>query len=147
MRRYKELRKTNRKIKLKDVEKALRIRNISDIKRKHSPLLKHRNSIEIDSGKLSKSSMLAKMTIKGIPFLWGSPKHDYRPYDKFVTIADYCRKDFNASFVDIDGVDGKRKTQRNTYSMFYVNHLNLEQNYEWAEMFDKRLQEWRRPIA
>ena len=63
MRRYKELRKTNRKIKLKDVEKALRIRNISDIKRKHSPLLKHRNSIEIDSGKLSKSSMLAKMTI------------------------------------------------------------------------------------
>ena len=63
MRRYKELRKTNRKIKLKDVEKALRIRNISDIKRKHSPLLKHRNSIEIDSGKLSKSSMLAKMTV------------------------------------------------------------------------------------
>ena len=92
-------------------------------------------------------SMLAKMTIKGIPFLWGSPKHDYRPYDKFVTIADYCRKDFNASFVDIDGVDGKRKRQRNTYSMFYVNHLNLEQNYEWAEMFDKRLQNWRKPIA
>ena len=63
MRRYNELRKTNRKIKLIDVKKALRIRNISDIKRKHSPLLKHRNSIEIDSGKLSKSSMLAKMTI------------------------------------------------------------------------------------
>ena len=63
MRRYNELRKTNRKIKLIDVKKALRIRNISDIKRKHSPLLKHRNSIEIDSGKLSKSSMLAKMTV------------------------------------------------------------------------------------
>ena len=39
MRRYNELRKTNRKIKLIDVKKALRIRNISDIKRKHSPYL------------------------------------------------------------------------------------------------------------
>ena len=92
-------------------------------------------------------SMLAKMTIKNIPIIWGSPRHDYRPYDKFVTIADYCRKDFNASFIDIDGVDGKRKTQRNSYSMFYVNHLTMEQNYEWAEMFDRRLQDWRRPIS
>ena len=92
-------------------------------------------------------SMLAKMTIKNIPFIWGSPNHDYRPYDKFITIADYCRKDFNASFIDIDSCDGARRTQKNSYSMFYANHLNLEQNYEWAEMFDKRLQNWRRPIA
>ena len=61
-RRYKELKKFDRKIKLKDVKKALRIRNISDIKRKNSPLLKHRDSIEIDTGKLNKSSMLAKMS-------------------------------------------------------------------------------------
>ena len=61
-RRYKELKKFDRKIKLKDVKKALRIRNISDIKRKNSPLLKHRDSIKIDTGKLNKSVMLAKMS-------------------------------------------------------------------------------------
>ena len=36
--------------------------NISDIKRKNSPLLRHRDSIEIDTGKLGKQSMLAKMS-------------------------------------------------------------------------------------
>ena len=61
-RRYKELKKSNPKIKLKDVKKALRIRNISDIKRKNSPLLKHRDSVEIDTGKLNKSAMLKKMS-------------------------------------------------------------------------------------
>ena len=61
-RRYKELKKKNAKIKLKDVKKALIIRNISDTKRKNSPLLKHRDSIEIDTGKLNKRSMLKKMT-------------------------------------------------------------------------------------
>ena len=44
------------------MKKALRIRNISDTKRKYSPLLKHRNSIEIDTGKLDKAAMLAKMS-------------------------------------------------------------------------------------
>ncbi len=62
-RRYKELKKKNAKIKLKDVKKALRIRNISDTKRKNSPLLKHRDSIEIDTGKLNKRSMLKKMSM------------------------------------------------------------------------------------
>ncbi len=60
-RRYSELRKLNPKIKLKDVKKALRIRNFSDINRKNSPLLKHRDSIEIDTGKLNKQAMLTKM--------------------------------------------------------------------------------------
>ena len=50
------------KIKLNNVKKTLRIRNLSDIKRKHSPLLKHRNSVSIDTGKLGKRAMLAKMT-------------------------------------------------------------------------------------
>ena len=62
-RRYKELKKLDAKIELKNVKKALRIRNILDTSRKHSPLLKHRNSVEIDTGKLSKSAMLAKMSI------------------------------------------------------------------------------------
>ncbi len=61
IRRYRELRKTNKKIKLKDVKKALRIRNILDTKRKNSPLLKHRDSVSIDTGKLSKQAMLKKM--------------------------------------------------------------------------------------
>ena len=60
-RRYSELRKLNPKIKLKDVKKALRIRNFSDINRKNSPLLKHRDSVEIDTGKLNKQAMLKKM--------------------------------------------------------------------------------------
>ena len=35
-RRYKQLKKTDHRIKLRDVKKALEIRNMSDIKRKHS---------------------------------------------------------------------------------------------------------------
>ena len=45
-----------------DVKKALRIRNKHDIKRKISPLLKHRDAIEIDAGKLNKQAMLVKMS-------------------------------------------------------------------------------------
>ena len=60
-RRYIELKKFNSNIKYKDVKKALRIRNFSDINRKNSPLLKHRDSIEIDTGKLNKQAMLTKM--------------------------------------------------------------------------------------
>ena len=62
LRRYKELKKINSKIKLKDVKKALRIRNLADSKRKNSPLLKHRDSIEIDTGKLNKQAMLSKLS-------------------------------------------------------------------------------------
>ena len=61
-RRFKELKRLEPKIKLKDVKKALRIRNKLDTNRKHSPLLKHRNSIEIDTGKLDKYAMMAKMS-------------------------------------------------------------------------------------
>mgnify|MGYP001228900391 CR=1 FL=1 len=61
-RRYKELKKKNNKIKLKDVKKALRIRNNHDLKRKNSPLKKHRNAIEIDTGKLNKRRMVKIMS-------------------------------------------------------------------------------------
>ena len=61
-RRFKELKKKNINLKFKDVKKALRIRNISDITRKNSPLLKHRDSISIDTGKLNKQAMIVKMS-------------------------------------------------------------------------------------
>ena len=61
-RRFKELKKKDKKIKLKNVKKALRIRNNHDIKRRISPLLKHRDAIEIDTGKLNKQAMLNKMS-------------------------------------------------------------------------------------
>ena len=61
-RRYKELKKSTPQITLRDVKKTLKIRNISDTKRKNSPLLKHRDSVVIDTGKLTKQSMLTKMT-------------------------------------------------------------------------------------
>ena len=61
-RRFKELKRLGMNLKLKDVKKALRIRNKLDINRKHSPLLKHRNSIVIDSGKYDKKAMLVKMS-------------------------------------------------------------------------------------
>ena len=62
LRRYRELKKKNNKIKLIDVKKAIRIRNNHDLKRKNSPLLKHRDAIEIDTGKLNKQAMLLKMS-------------------------------------------------------------------------------------
>ena len=61
LRRYKELKKSDKRIKFKDVKKALRIRNNHDIKRKNSPLLKHGDAIEIDTGILNKHAMLVKM--------------------------------------------------------------------------------------
>ena len=69
IRRYNELKSSDNKIKLKDVKKALRLRNSSDTRRKHSPLLKHRNSIIIDTGKLNKTSMLRKMSLHIDKFL------------------------------------------------------------------------------
>ena len=61
-RRFKELKKIDPDIKLKNVKKALRKRNYLDVNREHSPLLKHRNSIVIDTGILNKRSMLVKMS-------------------------------------------------------------------------------------
>ena len=61
-RRYKELKKHHPNLKLRDVKKALSLRNKSDIKRKNSPLLKHRDSVVIDTGKLNKQAMIKKMS-------------------------------------------------------------------------------------
>ena len=62
LRRYKELKKTSKKIKLNDVKQALRVRNRLDKQRKISPLLKHRNSIIVNSQKLNKKEMVEKMS-------------------------------------------------------------------------------------
>ena len=62
VRRFRELKKNNKQIKLTDVKKALRIRNNLDTKGKNSPLLKHKDAIEIDTGKLNKQAMLRKMS-------------------------------------------------------------------------------------
>ncbi len=61
-RRFKELKKKEPKIKINDVKRALKTRNILDTKRKNSPLLRHTDSIEIDTGKLDKKTMLKKMS-------------------------------------------------------------------------------------
>tara|TARA_B100000963_G_scaffold360273_1_gene390536 strand:+ start:52 stop:708 length:657 start_codon:yes stop_codon:yes gene_type:complete len=61
-RRYVELKKKNNNIKLNGVKKALKQRNISDKNRKHSPLKKHKNAVVVDTGKLNKQAMIAKMT-------------------------------------------------------------------------------------
>ena len=60
-RRFKELKKNNPKLKLNEVKIALKARNKSDTKRKNSPLLRHRDSVVIDTGKLDKQAMLVKM--------------------------------------------------------------------------------------
>ena len=57
-----ELKKSNKMIKLSDVKKSIKQRNMRDKKRKHSPLLKHRDAIEIHTGKLNKKEMIYKMT-------------------------------------------------------------------------------------
>ena len=61
-RRFKELKKKQTGINIKDVKKALRIRNNHDINRKNSPLRKHIDAIEIDTGKLNKRRMLNIMS-------------------------------------------------------------------------------------
>jgi len=61
-RRFKELKKKNKFLNFKQVKKALKNRNKLDTARKNSPLLKHRDSIVIDTGKLNKQEMLTKMS-------------------------------------------------------------------------------------
>ena len=62
-RRFKELRKKNKKIKLHEVKKQLQIRNFRDISRKNSPLLKSSDAVIVDTGKLSKiPQMMKKMS-------------------------------------------------------------------------------------
>ena len=61
-RRWNEYKKNNSKITLSEVEKALKIRDYSDINRKHSPLRVSKDSIVIDTSKLGKKRMLSKIS-------------------------------------------------------------------------------------
>ena len=61
-RRFKELKKFNSKIDMLEVKKALKLRNILDKKRKHSPLKRHKNAVVVNSGKLNKQAMVNKMS-------------------------------------------------------------------------------------
>ncbi len=60
-RRFLELKKRGIKINYNNVKKALKLRNISDKKRKHSPLKKAKNAVLVDTKKLNKQAMLNKM--------------------------------------------------------------------------------------
>jgi len=62
IRRYKELRKSVKKINIKEVKKALYNRNFIDSTRKISPLQKHPDAVVVNSGKLDKKAMVAKMS-------------------------------------------------------------------------------------
>ena len=61
-RRFQDLKKKNLNIKLSAVKKSIKLRNMRDKNRKHSPLLKHRDALEIHTGKLNKKRMIEKMT-------------------------------------------------------------------------------------
>ena len=62
-RRFKELKKKGSKIKFAEVKKSLKIRNFRDISRKNSPLLKSKDAIIVDTGKLRNiPDMIKKMS-------------------------------------------------------------------------------------
>ena len=62
-RRFKELQKNNKKIKLTDVKKAMRIRDNLDKKRKNSPLIQAENAVIVQTDKLKNiTGMLNKMS-------------------------------------------------------------------------------------
>jgi len=62
-RRFKELRKNNKKIVLSDVKKAMRIRDNLDKKRKNSPLIQAENAVIVQTDKLKNiRGMLKKMS-------------------------------------------------------------------------------------
>ncbi len=62
LRRFKDLRKKNRKITYKEVKKDLRNRDYSDTTRKHSPLILTKDHVVIRSDILNKSEMIKKMS-------------------------------------------------------------------------------------
>lgn len=61
-RRFRELKKSTKKVKFKEVKQALFDRNYLDSTRKISPLQKHPDAVVVDTGKLNKRAMVAKMT-------------------------------------------------------------------------------------
>ena len=60
-RRLKEFKKINKKITLKEVEKALKSRDFSDKNRKESPLLFVKGAVLVDTTKLTIKQMQLKL--------------------------------------------------------------------------------------
>ena len=60
-RRYEEYKKLKKKISYSDVLKSLKNRDKSDMKRKHGPLIKTKDSILINTSKLSKKACFLKI--------------------------------------------------------------------------------------
>lgn len=63
-RRFRELKKKDKKIKLNDVKKSIKLRNFRDKKRKNSPLLKSDDAIIVNTGKLNNINRMLKIMIK-----------------------------------------------------------------------------------
>ena len=61
-RRFKEFKKTNKKISLKEVEKAIKLRNLNDTKRKNSPLRIPNGAVVVDTSKLTKIEVFRKIS-------------------------------------------------------------------------------------
>ena len=61
-RRWNEYRKINPKIKLLEVKKALKLRDYSDKHRKHSPLRPSKDSIVIQTSKITKKQVVDKIS-------------------------------------------------------------------------------------
>ena len=61
-RRFKEFRKNNKNITLKEVKKAIRLRNLIDTKRKNSPLRVPKGAVIISTSKLNKKQMFMKIS-------------------------------------------------------------------------------------
>ena len=61
-RRFKEFRKADKNITLKDVKKDLRSRNLADTKRKNSPLRVPKGAIIISTSRLNKKQMFKKVS-------------------------------------------------------------------------------------
>jgi cytidylate kinase len=61
-RRFEEFAKINKNITLKDVKKAIRLRNLVDAKRKNSPLRIPKGAVIISTSKLNKKQMFKKIS-------------------------------------------------------------------------------------
>ena len=62
IRRFKDLKKKNHKVKISEVKRSIKLRNMRDKNRKHSTVHKNRDELEIHTGKLNKKGMIDKMS-------------------------------------------------------------------------------------
>ena len=61
-RRFKEYRKTNKKISFNEIKKAIKLRDSNDSKRKISPLKPAKDAVIVDTSNINKKQMLIKLS-------------------------------------------------------------------------------------